>query len=157
DRITNVRNEVEHYYTKTSKKALQGLVADAFVLVRNFLSTQLQEDPLTSLGEETWQSMLAVAEVHEAERNECKQALESFPWGSGALQQGVLQLTCGSCSSDLIRPSNGEKKFHYDMTLECRACGDTTAAHHFVPEAVKLSLAHEMYLSHTDGNETPYI
>jgi hypothetical protein len=44
DHITKVRNEVEHYYTNTSKKALQGLIADAFVLVRNFITVELKED-----------------------------------------------------------------------------------------------------------------
>ena len=46
--------------------------------------------------------------------------------------------------------------FDYDMTLECRACGETTSAEQFVPEAVKVALAGAMYLSHMDGDETPY-
>src|ERR1700722_12145067 len=58
----------EHYYTNTSKKALQGLIADAFIVVRNFVTVELQEDPLTLLGDETGQPMLEVNEVHEAER-----------------------------------------------------------------------------------------
>lgn len=156
DRITNVRNEVEHYYTKTSKKALQGLIADAFVVVRSFVTVELQEDPLMLLGDETWQAMLEVNEVHEAERAECVAALKAFPWASEAVEQGVLEITCDTCSSDLIRPSSGETKFHYDMTLECRACGQTTAAVSFVPDAVKSALGGAMYLSHTDGDETPY-
>ncbi len=156
DRITNVRNEVEHYYTKTSKKALQGLVADAFVVTRNFLATQLQEDPLELLGDETWQIMLEVADVHAAERAECVAALKAFPWDSGVVEQGVLEITCGACSSDLIRPASTETAFNYDMILECRACGQTTTAESFVPEAVKSVLAGAMYLSHTDGDETPY-
>jgi len=156
NRITNVRNEVEHYYTKTSKKALQGLMADAFLVTRHFITTQLQEDPLTLLGDETWQTMLDVADVHEAERAECVEALKVFPWESGAVEQGALEITCDACSSDLIRPSSKETKFHYTMTLECRACGETTSADSFVPEAVKSALAGAMYLSHTDGDEEPY-
>jgi|SRR5665213_160586 len=156
DRITNVRNEVEHYYTKTSKKALQGLIADAFVVTRHFITTQLQEDPLTLLGDETWQTMLEVADVHDAERAGCVAALKAFPWESGAVEQGVLEITCGACSSDLLRPPTGVTKFDYDMTLECRACGETTTAEQFVPEAVKAALAGAMYLSHTDGDEIPY-
>lgn len=49
DSITKVRNEVEHYYTNTSKRALQGLIADAFIVVRNFVTVELQVDPLTLL------------------------------------------------------------------------------------------------------------
>jgi hypothetical protein len=156
DSITKVRNEVEHYYTNTSKRALQGLIADAFIVVRNFVTVELQEDPLSLLGDETWQAMLEVNEVHEAERQECVAALKAFPWQSGTVEEGVLEITCSACSSDLIRPSNGETKFHYDMTLECRACGQTTSAESFVPDAVKSALGGAMYLSHTDGDETPY-
>jgi hypothetical protein len=156
DRITNVRNEVEHYYTKTSKKALQGLIADAFVVTRDFLATRLQEDPLKLLGDETWQTMLEVADVHAAERAECVAALKAFPWDSGVVEEGVLEITCGACSSDLIRPASTETAFNYDMILECRACGQTTTAESFVPEAVKSVLAGAMYVSHTNGDETPY-
>jgi hypothetical protein len=126
DRITNVRSEVEHYYTKTSKKALQGLIADVFVVTRHFITTQLQEDPLTLLGDETWQTMLDVADVHEAARAECVAALKAFPWESAAVEQGVLEITCGTCSSDLLRPTG--TAFNDGMTLECRACGETTTA-----------------------------
>jgi hypothetical protein len=156
DRITKTRNEVEHYYTKTSKKALQGLIADAFVVIRNFIATQLQDDPLTLLGDETWQAMLEVSDVHEAEREECVAALKVFPWESSVVERGALEITCRACSSDLIRPSSGETAFSYDMTLECRACGETTTAEIFVPDAVASALAGAMYLSHTDGDETPY-
>ena len=155
DRITNVRNEVEHYYTNTSKRALQGLVADAFVVIRNFIATQLQEDPLTLLGDETWKAMLDVTEVHEAEREECIKALKAFHWRSAALDQGVLEITCNACSSDLIRPVSTETGFHYAMQLECRACGNTTAAKDFAPEAIKSALAGAMFSSQR-GGEVPY-
>lgn len=156
DRITTVRNEIEHYYTKTNKKALEGLISDAFVLARNFISTQLKEDPLKLLGDETWQAMLEVSEVYEAERAECMRALEDFDWASSSLSRGVMRLTCPACSGDLIRPAGGESSYHYDMKLECRGCGEITNAEDFAPRAVKLALEHEMYLSHTDGGDRPY-
>lgn len=154
--ITKVRNEVEHYYTNTSKKALQGLIADAFVVVRNFVTVELQEDPLTLFGDATWQAMLQVNEVHEAERAECVAALKAFPWASEIVEQGVLEITCDACSSDLVRPASGETTFHYEMTLECRACGRTTKAESFVPDIVTSTLFGAMYLSQTDGGEAPY-
>ena len=154
--ITKTRNEIEHYYSKTSKKALEGLIADAFVIARDFITTHLKEDPLTLLGEETWQVMLDVSQVYDVERAECAQAIKSFDWQSAALRQGVLELTCRACGSDLIRPPDGETEFSDAMSLECRACGEERSAQDFVPAAIKSALAGEMYLSHTDGDESPY-
>jgi hypothetical protein len=56
----------------------------------------------------------------------------------------------------LIRSAGTETEFNYDMTLECGSCGETTTAERFVPEAIKSALAGAMYLSHTDGDESPY-
>jgi hypothetical protein len=156
NRITNVRNEVEHYFTTTNQKALQGLVADAFVLARDFIATQLNEDPLKLLGDEVWAVMLEVAGVYDAEQAECESALKAISWGSRTLEIGVLGLTCSSCSSGLMRPPSGESRFHYDFTLECRACGQTMQADDFVPRAVQSALGGNMYLSQADGEDTPY-
>ncbi len=103
DWITDVRNEIEHYYTKANKKALEGLVSDAFVVARNFIAAELKEDPLKLLGDETWRAMLEVSEVYEAERAECAKSLAAVDWGSGALAEGVLDLACPSCSGSLLQ------------------------------------------------------
>ena len=52
----NLRNDIEHYYTKANKKALEGVISNAFVVARNFIATELKEDPLKLLGDETWQA-----------------------------------------------------------------------------------------------------
>jgi hypothetical protein len=70
---------VEHYYTKTSKKALQCLVAEAFVVGTGTSLRHSSRGPADPSWDETWQVMLEVAEVHEAERAECVKALEAFP------------------------------------------------------------------------------
>ncbi len=103
DRITAARNEIEHYYTKANKKALEGLVSNAFIVVRNFITTELKEDPLKLLGDQTWQSMLEVSEVYEAERAECRTSLAAMDWRSDTLAGGVIDLTCPSCGGSLLR------------------------------------------------------
>jgi hypothetical protein len=40
DQITNGRNDIEHYYTKANKRALEGLVSNAFVVARNCHGTK---------------------------------------------------------------------------------------------------------------------
>ncbi|HYN15719.1 MAG TPA: hypothetical protein VES66_08035 [Terriglobales bacterium] len=156
DRISDARRDIEHYYTNANKKALESLVSDAFVVARNFIATELKEDPLGLLGDETWQAMLEVSEVYEAERAECEESLVAVDWESGALAEGVMDLTCPSCSGSLLRPDGDYKTYRDDMALQCRTCGDTYGAHDFVPQAIADVLEQDKHQAYKDGGETPY-
>lgn len=156
DRISEARNDTEHYYSQANKKALEGVVSDAFVVLRNFIATELKEDPLQLLGDETWQAMLEVSEVYEAERAECETSLAAVDWQSDALADGVMDLACPSCSGSLLRPDGDNKQYRDDMSLQCRICGETSDAHDFVPRAIACALGQDRYLAYKDGGETPY-
>ena len=148
-RINTARNDVEHYYPQLSQKALEGVIADSFVLVRNFIANELEEDPQELLEEDTWQTMLKIAEVNDAEQAECQKLLESLGWESEALSRGVLVLKCSNCGSDLLRPDSLSSKFSYETDLQCRSCGETENAESFVPRAIEEALSWDMYLSAT--------
>lgn len=157
DRISGVRNDLEHYYANVSEAQLRGLISDAFVLVRDFVVSQLDEDPRALLGEDAWQEMLAVSEVFEKERRECQELLESIEWASDALCRGVLSLACENCGSPLLRAGPAAAAQQDEVGLECRACGEREERESFVPRAIASALENELYLSHSDGNETPYV
>ena len=157
DRINEARNDVEHYYPQLSQKALERVIADSFVLVRNFVAKELEENPKELLNDETWKTMLKITEVHDAEKAECSELLESLEWQSEALSSGVLTLECASCGSDLLKPDQLSSKFSYETDLQCRSCGETENAESFVPRAIQEALSWNMYLSVTDGDETPYV
>lgn len=157
DRISAARNDVEHHYPQLSQKALDGVIADCFVLVRNFIANELEEKPQELLDDDTWQTMLTVSEVHEVEQAECRRLLENLDWESEALSKGVLALKCSNCGSDLLRPDSLSSKFSYDTELQCRCCGATEDAESFVPRAIEEALSWAVYLSATDGDETPYV
>jgi hypothetical protein len=44
-RISEVRNDVEHLYPRLDQKGLEGLIVDSFLLVRDFIAKQLNDDP----------------------------------------------------------------------------------------------------------------
>jgi hypothetical protein len=155
DAITQVRNDIEHYYTNVTPKALQSVVADAFIILRAFVATQLGADPRELLGEETWHVMLEVADIYTAEREECDGALQAVEWASEALAEGVHKLTCSACGSDLLRPEGGSTQYD-EITLRCRACGLEESPEQFIPKAIRASLARAMYLVYDDGAELPY-
>jgi hypothetical protein len=156
DQMTTVRNDVEHYFTKAAKKTLEGVVSNAFILARNFIATQLAEDPLKLLGPETWEAMLDVSEVYEAERDECLSLLRGINWLSDPLAEGVLVLACDACGGSLLRPEGQTKTYSDEMNLQCRGCGETVNANAFVPRAIAQALASEAYSAAKDGDETPY-
>jgi len=156
DAITKVRNKIEHYYSTITQKALTGVIADAFMIVRAFIANELQGDPRELLGETTWQAMLSVAEIYAAERAECDKEMASVNWQSESLANGACKLTCEQCGSDLLTPLDATERYE-EVTLRCRACGADEPAETFVPRAVEAALAFDMYLVGDDGAELPYV
>jgi len=157
DRVSKVRNDIEHYFPRVSEAQLKEVIANAFVLARDFVVKELGEDPRALLGEDSWVQMLAVSEIYERERQECEDLLNSVEWESDALANGVSDVECESCGSPLLRPVAGLARYDESAELECRACGQRTEAQSFVPRAIASALSHEMHLSYHDGNETPYV
>ena len=153
--IASARNDVEHYYPKLNQQALQGVVSSAFAIIRAFLADELDAEPRELLGESTWQTMLTVAEVYEAEKKVCVDTIELTHWPAEAVKTGLAAITCSDCGSDLLQPGETSSSWSCPV-LTCRACGSTLEPDAFIPSAVQAGLAHEMYLSKTDGDEVPY-
>jgi hypothetical protein len=156
DAITRVRNEIEHYYTSVTKRALQGLIANAFVIIRGFITQELGDDPRELLGETAWRTMLGVAEVYAEERAECDKALFQIKWRSAVLEAGIAELRCRECGSDLLCPVDSETSVE-DLVLRCRSCGVERSSTESIPEAVRTALSMPMYLVYDDGADLPYV
>jgi hypothetical protein len=152
--ISDLRNNIEHYYPNLTQDALRGLIASAFLIISRFMQDELGENARTLLGQVTWQMLLETADVYEAERNDCSLAIENIDTESQALREGIRRLRCDACGSDLLRPSDDK-----DLTatqLVCRACGVARAAEQFVPAAIAEVFEWESYLAVKDGDDSPY-
>ncbi|HKW89726.1 MAG TPA: hypothetical protein VJN21_13340 [Candidatus Acidoferrales bacterium] len=154
ERINETRNDVEHLYPRLDQKGLEGLISDSFLLVRDFIATELEGDPLELLGEETWQAMLEVAEVYEKEKEESRRLLTEANWRFPAIREGSLDLTCPSCSGDLLKPVEHS---HHDITLRCVSCGEEQSPDSYVPKALASALSGEAYIAMTDGGDPPVV
>lgn len=154
--IQKVRNDVEHYYTEVNAVALSGVIANAFVLLKEFIETELHEDPALLLGTATWDEMLRTAEVYEAERRKCEVAMSSIDWGSQVLCDSVVSLCCRACGSELLMATPLQSA-HKEVSLKCRACGIDEASQQFIPRAIAEGFSWEKYLSMTDGNVVPCV
>jgi ribosomal protein L37E len=156
DRITEVRNDLEHYFSQLTQAALQGLITDSFLIIRNFIANELAADPRALLGEDAWQVMLGVSEVFQVEQKACEEALSKIDWASEALEEGLATLSCRNCGSQLLKPDQGSGSFQ-DAQLVCSACGFAENYDSYVPRAISEALDSAAYIAAKDGGDTPYV
>jgi DNA-directed RNA polymerase subunit RPC12/RpoP len=142
DRLTQERNNVEHYYTQMPDKAIHALAADVFIIVRDFTVRELMRDPSELFGGAAWQQLLANGEVFEAERTECLEALRKVEWGSVALAQACEDYGCAECGGRLWLPVDPSRALD-DLQLQCRCCGHRVEADEFVQEALEQHLPYD--------------
>ncbi|MEQ8468753.1 hypothetical protein [Coleofasciculus sp. E1-EBD-02] len=122
DELSQLRNEIEHYYTDKSPDVVLEVVAKSFILIRDFIRKYLQEDPLELLDDKCWQALLDTADVYRVEKEVCKKSLEKINWKYTALAESVNQIRCPDCHSSLIKTED-EGDYHLDTSLFCSYCG----------------------------------
>ncbi|MDJ0616300.1 MAG: hypothetical protein QNJ63_06025 [Calothrix sp. MO_192.B10] len=124
DELNNIRNNIEHYYTDKSPDAVREVVAKSFILIRDFISKHLQEEPQKLLGDECWQVLLDTAEVYEAEEEACQKSFDKLEWKSQILKDAVMKnIICSVCPSSLIKVED-EGEFSISTVFKCSSCGE---------------------------------
>jgi transcription elongation factor Elf1 len=122
ERILKHRNDIEHYFSSLTQSALRSLVADAFILIRDFVRVQLGRDPLALLGMDTWTTLTSVAEVYDKEKKECITRIDTIDWRYAQLHDALLEWQCPACGSGLIDVTNTGVD-RWEAMLTCRSCG----------------------------------
>jgi ribosomal protein L37AE/L43A len=153
DRINRTRNEVEHLFPQLDQKGLRGLIADSFLVMRNFIRDELFRNPWDVLGQKTWQAMLEVAEVYEKDRVECDELVAKATWRSVLIKAGVQKMACPKCASGLLEPFEDSDS---ELWLDCRSCGSNFSPSTHVPWAVMTELAAEEIEASREGRERLY-
>lgn len=110
------------YYTSDPREAIREVIANTFVLIRDFIKTELGEEPDNVLGEQYWRLMLAESEVFQRERENCLQALRELPWPTARLESLVESIHCISCDSELVMPDEARTTPLTERYFTCRAC-----------------------------------
>ncbi len=154
ERINKYRNDVEHYYSKLNSQSIQQLIAESFLIIRDFISEHLKKDPQQLLGKEAWAILIEVNEVYEKEKLECNRAIESLTFFNDEIMMAFENYSCSGCGSGLIMPLQNDT----DATIaeyKCRLCGETLSYEDMVNIAVPDYFGHEVYLAYTDGGDSP--
>jgi hypothetical protein len=117
DKINKYRNEIEHYYSTQTKSSVESLISNSFIIIQNFIVTQLDEDPKILLGKKSWEKLVTVNEVHQKEKEMCIEELEKLDWETPLLLESVIEFQCLDCGSDLITTCTKE-----GILCVCRSC-----------------------------------
>lgn len=125
DALAALRNDIEHYFTEQNSASARELLSGAFLLLRDFITAELREEPVALLGNATWGALLNVNAVYEKELSECRQQISRIGWQSETLSQMSAYIRCPRCASELIRPAEA-LQFFPRITFVCSACGATT-------------------------------
>ncbi|WP_175850115.1 hypothetical protein [Burkholderia cepacia] len=155
DKISKIRNNIEHYLVTESPSAIKELVADSFLIIRDFVTKELGFEPVDLLGVHTWNALLETSAVMEKERAECKAAIEEIDWGSDLMHQVSAALTCLSCESSLLKPVDPEVDSVLELELKCTVCGEEFELVDMLEKALAEHFAYESYTSFTDGGDPP--
>jgi predicted RNA-binding Zn-ribbon protein involved in translation (DUF1610 family) len=132
------------------------LIADSFLLIRDFVKIHLNKDPLSLFGSSTWEILLSVAEVYTKERKECLIHIESIDWKYPALKDSIIDFRCDKCGSGLI----GIECHSTDRWLtnfNCRSCGNSWDFEKIVELSIQEHFWTENYLSVKDGGNPSII
>lgn len=156
ERINKYRNDIEHYYSTLKTVSVQQLISDSFIIIRDFISDELNEDPKKILGEEYWAILVEINEVYEKEKLECDVSIETLHYYSNEIANAFMALQCGECGSGLIEATkNGGDALESNFC--CRSCGHTEAYEEIINQALFEYYAGDIYLSYTDGGDNPII
>jgi hypothetical protein len=153
--ITNLRNEIEHYYAEATPDAVREVVAKSFLLIRDFMQKALQLDPQDLLGNDCWVVLLKTSDVYLAEEIACQESLEKIDWKYPTIKQSLVHCRCPQCGSALIEAPFDDNKYP-TINLRCKSCSADFSFSDIVENCVGELLFVETYLSATQGGETPY-
>ena len=120
--VNDLRTDIEHYYTIETSDAVREIISSSFILIRDFLSVHLQQDPQEALGKNCWSKLLEVNEVYDAEVNFCKSTIDAIDWNYKTLKSSLKHLRCSKCHSALIFVPNLEDSYP-EIRLQCKQGG----------------------------------
>ncbi len=155
DEINKLRNDLEHYYTPKSPDAVREIVAKSFLLIRDFLTEHLQEDPQQILGNDCWTTLLEVSDVYSAEKQACKASINAVDWKYHSVEIALKNLRCNQCHSSLIQAPHSDDVYPM-IDLRCKSCGEDFSFYDVLEQCIDDSLAGEAMISAMNGGNSPY-
>lgn len=154
-KVIEIRNDVEHYYSNTPIAIVKELLADSFSVLRDFIVQELQLEPVSLLGHETWQILLDVATVYDIELKNCTNAMDKVNWKPVELKKISKHFRCLHCGSELIKPVEPLPIYLAATEFYCSSCGLESDFDDMIEGATNEEYFAETYIAMTDGGDPP--
>ncbi|MGD0654435.1 MAG: hypothetical protein ABSA16_08840 [Thermoguttaceae bacterium] len=151
EKINNYRNDVEHYFSSLSQSAIQAIISDCFIVIRDFVRFHLGQEPLSLLGSDTWTTLTKVNEVYETEKQECISHIMEIDWKYNSLQHAIIDYRCENCGSGLIDVRDNRND-RCETNFFCRSCGKELSFEEIAPLAISEYFSGDNYLAIKDGD-----
>jgi hypothetical protein len=152
NKINDLRNDIEHYYTKIYPETILEILSDAFIIIRDFIKIQLNHDPMELLGINSWKILLTANNVYESEKSDCLEKLGEIDWNSSTLSSAIEELQCINCGSSLLSPVANSTSPECPE-LKCRSCGTVEEFEDYAERAIESYFWGENYIACADGGD----
>jgi hypothetical protein len=156
ERINTYRNDIEHYYSTLKSESVQQLISDSFLIIRNFIVDELNENPKYLLGEEYWNILVEANEVYAKEKAECDSSLEKLDYYNEVILDAFKSGICSSCGSGLLEAVS-TKGDAISSNFKCRACDKEDSYENTVNDVLQDYYVNDVYFSFKDGGEAPIV
>ena len=167
DEINKLRNELEHFYTDKSSDKVQEILAKSFLIIQDFLTNELNEEPSKIIDREWWSKLLELEEIYSAEERVCKESFKSFNWKYKTITAAIKHIRCDYCESALIKlvehkpyedtPLEKLLFSEYNTKMSCASCGELFYDFpHTFEKCIEAHLGADAYIAGTQGGMPPY-
>ena len=155
DRVTQIRNDMEHTFYKGGEALAREAVSDAFLAIRELLATVLEEEPVGALGTACWGSLLENNKLFQQEIAACRQTIGPILWKTEGAQAASQEFACQDCGSKLVKQLDPVNTDQEDAQFVCSACGEKIELVPLMVAAIEEANGVDAYLAATDGGEPP--
>lgn len=151
--LQDIRNNVEHHKPKHSREIMRAAIANAFVVIADFIESQLAVMPATVFEKTTWETMLSEAGTFKAMEESCRASRAQLQGIPDAAQPIVRDgLRCISCASTLLRAGDGEFP---DCNFTCQSCAAEMSTAEVVGAALEAREGVDFHRLVKDGEPLP--
>jgi hypothetical protein len=157
EKIIKIRNDIEHYCTKQPSNKLKELLAESFIIIRDFVTAHLGSEPSQLLGHKTWSVLLEVEEVYSKEYKLCQDEIAKVQWLSETLSRASTDISCPKCDSKLIKPRITESIDSRLIDYHCCSCGEQFEYSEIIEHMLSVFFEWENYLTAKEGGDYPLV
>ena len=153
DRITRVRNRVEHHHVDDVGQ-IRGAFADGLLFLSQFMPKHLGVDPQDEIDEDSWALLVAEKEIEDRLRAECRASYAQIN-GPTSLTDAIEREGCPECSSHLVRQTQAQNTNPFEAQWACRACGHSSSNQEWLGRILPNFFAGASFLAAKDGGPDP--